>query len=98
MVTQTYKGFKNADFNVKLESADSDDLYMHCEVHNWNPKSLRGMYKVFAEISLEASDIGFKRLCTITPNPKFAMLFGFNEVGSLTYGDKEYKVMTWELN
>jgi hypothetical protein len=94
----TYKGYRDADFHVRLESASPEFLYMHCEVYNWNKTVLKRMYRVFVSIAEEAKSAGFKELRTVSPNPKFTKLFDFESIGEVTYGNQEYKVMKWDLN
>ena len=97
MEIQTFKGYECADFSLRLESVDNDDLYMHVEAKRWTPSVLKEMYRVFAGVCMEAQGLGYKRMCTVTPNPKFASLFGLREINSLDYGNKHYKVMVWDL-
>ena len=97
MEIKTYKGYKNADFSVKLESASPDSLYLHIEVFKWNHNVLKHMYKVFASIEYEAELYGFKAIVAITPNPKFGELFGFTRFDTIQYGGKQYEVMVWDL-
>lgn len=37
-------------------------------------------------------------MLTITPNPKFAKLFGGTSVGEIDHDGKKYEVVVWDLN
>lgn len=98
MEIKTFKGYSDADFTVRLESASSDAIYIHCEVVNWKASVLKRMYGVFAKIADESRIVGFKEIRTISPNPKFASLFAFKTIDHIEYGGKKYEVMSWDLS
>ena len=72
-------------------------IAVHCDVSNFKLSALRKGYEVFANFLNFASAKGFKIVCTLTPNPKFAKLLGGESVGKFTHEEKEYEVVIWEL-
>lgn len=88
--------YKDEDFTVEWEEME-DCLFLHCEVKYWKLSAFRRMYKVFAELQDVARQKGFSSLATITPNPRFAKLFGGETVSTLTKEGIEYEVVVWEL-
>lgn len=88
--------YKDNDFIVEWEESEGA-LLLHCEVVYWKLSSLRRMYKVFAELQDIAKQKGYSLLSTITPNPRFAKLFGGETVDSFTREGVEYEVVIWDL-
>lgn len=86
----------NEQFLVDLEFFDGV-VFIHCLVHSWNLSTLKKMYSYFKELKQELSSIGIQKIVTVTPNPKFAKLFGGNTVNKIDYLGAEYEVITWEL-
>jgi hypothetical protein len=70
---------------------------LHCRVIKWNPQVLRKCYEVFGSFLEICSRTGVERVMSISPNPKFCSLFGAYEESSFVLGNKEYKVMVWDL-
>ena len=88
--------FKNEDFCVEFEFYNGG-LLLHCTVERLTPRVLRLGYQVFANIGIEASDAGLKKMFTVTPNPRFVEMFGGTSVNKFTLNDIEYEVMEWDL-
>lgn len=85
------------DFIFKIEDAGLGVANLHCEVRKWSPRVLRKCYDSFAKgMNLLQRD-GFKQVVTITPNPKFAYLFGGTFTDSLLYEGNYYEVIEWAL-
>lgn len=72
-------------------------LFLHCMVSKIDHKVLRQMYVVFRDFKDKAQASGIKEFYSVTPNPKFAMLFGGSNIGIQTHNGKEYEVIKWEL-
>ncbi len=98
METQSHKElfFENDDYTLEIERLD-DAIGLHCVVRNWTKDSLRHGYTKFAELVNGATKAGYSHIFTITPNPKFAKLFGGETKYKLHYDEKEYEVVVWEL-
>lgn len=88
--------YKDEDFTVEWEEME-DCLFLHCEVAYWKLSAFRRMYKVFAELKELAVQRGYSSLSTITPNPRFAKLFGGETVNSFIKEGIEYEVVVWVL-
>lgn len=98
MGTRLHKNllYKDSNFIVEWEELE-DCLFLHCNVFNWSLSTLRTMYAVFAELRHIALSRGFSSMSTITPNPKFAKLFGGETINSFVHEGKEYEVIVWVL-
>lgn len=88
--------YQDKDFILQVENYEGV-LYLHCEVTNWTPSSLRRGYLVFAKLQNEAQELGFTKIRTITPNPKFVELFNAYYLQPIEIEGKTYEVMEWEL-
>lgn len=88
--------YKNDDFLIEVEAL-GDTVYLHCLVENWKPSVLKQIYKSFAYMEELFSRAGYERMATITPNPKFAKLFGGKTVREFEINDKPCEVIVWEL-
>lgn len=85
------------DFTFKLEDAGLKVANMHCTVYKWSPRVLRKCVTAFGKaMNLLALD-GFKKVITVTPNPKFAYMFGGTFTDSILYEGKYYEVIEWDL-
>lgn len=71
---------------------------MHCEVVNWKPSVLKKMYSVFNYMKDELKENEILFMYAITPNPKFAYLFGGEFSGIVKSDGKDYEVVKWDLN
>lgn len=88
--------YKDSDVCFEYE-VEGKDLLLHCEVVRWSPSILKKSYTVFGDFLNTMRKAGFERACTITPNPKFAKVFGGKEVATYEHEGKEYEVVIWEL-
>jgi hypothetical protein len=88
--------YKDEDFCVEFEFYNGG-LLLHCTVNRISPSILKLGYQVFANIGIEASEAGLSRMFTVTPNPKFARMFGGTSVNKFTLNDIEYEVIEWAL-
>ncbi len=69
------------------------NLFIHCRVLSWKPSVLRRMYSVFGEFMNHVN----REFYTVTPNPKFAKLFGGKLMNRIEHGGTTYEVIKWEL-
>jgi hypothetical protein len=89
--------YKDEDFILEYQVFERQ-MNLHCIVNNWNKTSLRKGYSVFKTLQEEARDTGvIDNLFTITPNPKFAKLFGGEKVSEINYNDIKHEVIVWVL-
>lgn len=88
--------YKNDDFLIEVEAL-GDTVYLHCLVDNWKPSVLKHLYEVFAIMQGMFESAGYERMATITPNPKFAKLFGGKTVREFEINNKPCEVIVWEL-
>lgn len=79
-----------------------DRLYntvgLHCEVYTWKPSILRFGYSVFKTFLEDCKLNGVTRVVSVTPNPRFAKLFGGTTVKQLIVNGEEQEVIEWELD
>lgn len=97
METQSPKKVIYEDENFILHYGIRDRiLYLHCDVFNWKLSSLRKGYQVFADLLKRKNEYDADRIVTVTPNPKFAKLFGGTTVGYIVIDGIEYEGIEWE--
>lgn len=88
--------YKDEDFQVDVQAVN-DVVHLHCYVSVWKPSVLKKMYHVFAYLKELFSISGYAYMATITPNPKFAKLFGGDVIDEKLINDKKHEVIVWEL-
>lgn len=96
MTSHKRVAYEDSNFKFEIELV-GDMAGLHCVVTHWSPSVLKHMYKVFVETQNLLADNGFKRMVTISPNPKFAKLFGGDTIESLDKDGIRYEVIVWEL-
>jgi hypothetical protein len=87
--------YKDDNFTLEVEPIDGE-YFLHCIVQEWNASVLRRMYKVFAVLLEEANQHGVERMYTVTPNPRFAKLFGGTTIGHVEIDNVLHEVIIWE--
>ena len=87
---------KGSGFLVDVEIVENSML-LHCKVAGFSPSVLRALYKVFAQLEDVATRSGLDKMFTITPNKKFASLFGGTSVGVFRINGVEYEEIQWVL-
>lgn len=99
METQTLKRvyYQDADVTVSVEVANNM-AFLHVDVSTWNHSKLKKFYRIFAQLEKDCTDAGLIRMATLSPNPKFAHLFGGTTTSKFKHENKEYEVVVWELN
>jgi hypothetical protein len=88
--------YEDDNYKVEVELV-GDSAFLHCFVTNWKPSVLRNMYFVFAMLQKTLKENGYTKMSTVSPNPRFAKLFGGETVNTLVHNDIEYEVITWDL-
>lgn len=91
---ETY--YKDEDASFEFEKLDGL-IILHCEVYKWKISVLRKAYSVFGKFCNEALAGGVEKIATVTPNPKFAKLFGGTSVAVIEHENKIYEVIIWDL-
>lgn len=90
------KVYEDDSFVLYIEPLN-DTVHMHTYVYEWKPSTLKTMYRVFGMLELEMAKLGFKYLVTVTPNPKFAKLFGGSVIDEKVIKGIYHEVIVWEL-
>lgn len=86
------------DDNISLEfEYFGEDILIHSNVTKFTHTILKDAIVVFSMFLNECADGGYKRVFTVTPNPKYAKIFGGRKVNTLSYLNKEYEVIEWDL-
>jgi hypothetical protein len=83
---------KTSAYLVEVQEI-GEEFHLHCQVYNWSKTTLRELYKELASVKQLAKSVGYNKMYSISPNPKFCRLFGGVSLG----GDSEYEVMIWDL-
>lgn len=97
METQQHKMVVHSDDDFLFEvEANSEGLFLHCEVFNWKPSVLKKTYQVFGEFLNGAQQAGISKIYTVTPNPKFAKLYGGQVVNRGYIDNVLHEVIVWE--
>lgn len=98
METQSLKEvfFENDDYTLEIEPFNNM-IVLHCTVRKWTVSSLRHGYNKLGELMNTVSDLGYEQLITITPNPKFAKLFGGEVIDEFSHNNQKYEVVKWDL-
>lgn len=94
METDSFKTvvFSDDDFTF-LYSEYEGNLFIHCRVNSWKPSVLKKMYDVFGSFVNTVN----RDFYTVTPNPKFAQLFGGEILYKIEQNGTTYEVIKWEL-
>lgn len=85
--------YSDSDFSFLLSEYDNN-TFLHCEVNKWSLSVLKRMYKEFARFCNTVESDFY----TVTPNPKFAKLFGGKCLGCVTQDEITYEVIKWDWN
>ena len=97
MATQSRRTYYR-DENILLDYELVDgDVLIHSLVKRFSLSVFKTAVGVFANFLNECQEAGLKRAYTVTPNPKFAKMFGGVSVNSFEFLDKEYEVIEWDL-
>lgn len=74
-----------------------DEVFIHCIVTDWKLSSFKKGLQVFGQLMNFLDGKGFKRILTVTPNPRFARLLGGKFIEKRIHEGKEYEVYQWVL-
>lgn len=88
--------YQDEDILFEYEVAEGCIL-LHCIMHSWKPSILRRGYSIFAKFKQDCKDVGISTFRTLSPNPKFAHVFGGKTLTSFAYNGIEYEEVVWEL-
>jgi len=97
MQTKLLNYYTDEDISVNIEPFGKGVLF-HVEISNWKLSVLKRCYVVCARLMEDMAAAGFIKAATITPNPKFAKLFGGTTTHVIvTKEQQRLEVITWEL-
>jgi hypothetical protein len=88
----------NEDFLFTVKDEGGGLANLHCWVNKWSPRVLRSCYKAFVEAEKVLESKGFFKMITVTPNPKFAKLFGGRIEHTFTINNEYHEVIIWDLH
>jgi hypothetical protein len=88
--------YEDADISFQYV-IEEDYVFLHCDVTNWSPSVLKRAYRVFGDFLNTMRKRGMTKAITITPNPRFAKLFGGETIEVMKYNKKECEVIRWVL-
>jgi hypothetical protein len=97
------KTLKDTDkYKARLEEIKANGkpiLFVHVEVKDKIDVALiRELRHEFDEYKRKIKSAGYKQIFSYSATPKFYSLFkGYEDIGSMTWDDKEYRVLKWEL-
>jgi hypothetical protein len=92
MQTQSLKYYEDSSFVLNIE-IEKDFVILHCDVMVWKLSTLKKIYAVFSQILL---DFKTYKVIAVTPNPRFAKLFGGRTVTYMEYEGKTMEIIQWQ--
>ena len=92
MVTVMFKYFESEDYTLHYEVYRGVAL-VHCEVERWSHNVYKDILGTFCDLKIKLKGQGVDQVRTLTQNPKFAELFGFEYKFCVTTEGKEYEEM-----
>ncbi len=93
MQTSRHTFIKTEEFHLEWQII-RNECHVHCVVEGvFNKTLLRQMYREFVKIKMFIGEMGYDCFYSVSPNPKFCLLFGAESIG--TY--KEFEVMRWVM-
>src|SRR5574343_1202875 len=99
MVTHMYKKevlYQDVNCSLSVEVV-SRVAYLHCEVVNWKLATAKTLYSALKTFLASCEERDIVQVYTITPNPRFAEMYGGRHAGHVTYEGKQYEVFKWDL-
>jgi hypothetical protein len=86
------------DSNFRFEFERMGNLVViHYTSYVWKPSVLKKAYSVFKTFLMECTENNITDVMTVTPNPKFAHLFGGTTTTTVVHKGQEYEVIKWDL-
>lgn len=89
--------YSDDNFKAVIQIAKDGVVHLHCYVYDWKLSALKIMYREFARLKGELNSKGYKYIVTVTPNPKFARLFGGEVIDEQDIDGVRHEVIVWEL-
>lgn len=83
----------NLSYSI-LEDSNGKEFHVHCEVYVWKLSVMKELYKDFAKLLEEAKSSGFDTVWSVSPNPKFCLMYGAEDLGVDYHG---YRIMFWRI-
>lgn len=99
MAMESYKKlvlYEDMNCHLSVEVV-SRVAYLHCEVFNWKVSTARRLYSALNTFLLSCEERDIVQVYTITPNPRFAEMYGGRHCGYVKYQEKDYEVFKWDL-
>jgi hypothetical protein len=90
------KYYEDEFLTLELERYDNQ-IYLHVQARKWSPAVAKQAYSVLHTLFEDMKDSGYKEAWSITPNPKFAKVFGATTIREFNYENKQYEVVKWDL-
>ena len=84
------------DFYITVQPVN-DVAHIHILVYRWAPSVLKTLYSVFNEMKVALKNKGYVYMATISPNPKFAKLFGGEVIEEKVIDDVYHEAIVWGL-
>lgn len=97
METQSLKTYYEDDDVTLVLERHGDKLYLHVNVRKWTPSIAKKSFSVLRTLFEDMQDSGYREAFSITPNPKFAAMFGATSIYKFTHENKDYEVVKWDL-
>lgn len=97
MVTQELElYYEDEDVTLELERYEYQ-IYLHAKVRKWSPSIAKHSFSVLNTLFEAMKVAGYREAWSITPNPRFAKMFGATSVRQFTHENKDYEVVKWDL-
>ena len=97
MATPTLnKYYEDEHLTLELER-HGHQIYLHVQARKWSPSIAKHAYSVLHSLFEDMKDSGYQEAWSITPNPKFAKMFGAYTFTKFQYENKQYEVVKWDL-
>lgn len=96
MLMSKYLYYRDENCTVSIQPVN-DVVHLHCIVVEWKLSTLKKLYIIFSQLQKDMAYYGFKYLVTVTPNPRFAKLFGGESIEEKEIDGVLHEVIVWEL-
>jgi hypothetical protein len=84
---------KTDSYHIEWEII-GEHCHVHCTVDNFTKSVLKEGYVSFVRLREYVRGLGYSKMISVSPNPKFCLLFGAVSFGEFIDG---YEVMVWEI-
>ena len=97
MQIQSHRYLYYKDNNIQIHVEEyQDKVYLHSLVYNWNMYIARHCFSIIKTLFIHLEEKGYTEAYAITPNPKFAKMFGAISLSKFKHENKDYEVVKWE--